>query len=687
MAKKTGNRGMKRLRDEQQVRQRPGVIFGTNDEQGALNGINEIVDNSIDEAREGHGSVINYTVERGEGDINSAEGKQADIFTIEDQGRGLPMDWNEDEGMYDWELALCTMYASGKYDSEQYTQSLGLNGLGLTSMQYASAFMDVYSAYDNKLHYMHFEKGRPVGEMKVAPLPKEYQGQTGTRIRFQPDVEVFPALRHKDILPEIILISLRKQAMQIAGLTINFTHYNYNHTVTLCYKGGIIEYIDSLTDKLMLNKTVYFEDSAVGTDDPVAMPEEYKVNMKMAFNFSRGLGENGNSIGVIEIYHNSSHMFEGGTTVQGFEKGLTQAFTDVAKATGKIGKSERFAYSDIADIMLCVCMTGAPGFRTSFKNQTKGAITNPFIGKAFAQFVYDKMRYWLEQNPTVAGKIVNEVVTNKKAREEGAEVSKKVINKLSKAVSFGNKPKDFKDCSTKVIRDREIYIVEGRSALGSVKLACNPKFQAVLPLRGKPINCLKEKLSRILNNDVITDLYRVLQCGIEAKSDYIDNLPKFDILKLNWGKIIICTDADVDGMHIRCLLILMFLILSPSLLKYGKVYIAETPLFEINWKKEKRSRFAFNDAEKEAVLNDLYALGATDKEITVQRSKGLGENDPEMMSESTMNPLTRRLVPVEYPDEGDEQMMHELLNALLGDDIESRRELIEQYFEACEEAE
>jgi len=380
-------------------------------------------------------------------------------------------------------------------------------------------------------------------------------------------------------------------------------------------------------------------------------------------------------------------MFEGGTTVQGFEKGITQAFTDVAKAMGKIGKSERFVYSDIADIMLCVCMTGAPGFRTSFKNQTKGAITNPFIGKAFAQFVYDKMRYWLEQNQTVAGKIVNEVVTNKKAREEGAEVSKKVINKLSKAVSFGNKPKDFKDCSTKIIRDRELYIVEGRSALGSVKLACNPKFQAVLPLRGKPINCLKEKLSRVLNNEVITDLYRVLQCGIEAKSDYIDNLPKFDILKLNWGKIIICTDADVDGMHIRCLLILMFLILSPSLIKYGKVYIAETPLFEISWKKEKRSRFAFNDAEKEAVLNDLYALGANDKDITVQRSKGLGENDPEMMSESTMNPLTRRLVPVEYPDGGDEQMMHDLLNALLGDDIESRRELIEQYFEMIDEAE
>lgn len=649
------NRGMKRLKDEQQVRQRPGVIFGTNDERGALNGIFELFANSIDEAREGYGNIIRAKIE------------EDNIITVEDEGRGLPMDWNEAEQMYDWELALCTLYASGKYDDSQYSQSLGLNGLGLTSMQFASSFMEVWSTYGGKTRYMKFEKGKPVGELKILPAIKE---GTGTKIRFQPDKDVFPALKVRKLTADMFIIALRKQAMLLDGLVIEIDHYEVNRPLTIKFENGIIEYIESISEKLMLPKTQYFFDEDEGTDDSELYPDLYKVKFRLAFNFSRDAH-------ITEIYHNASHMFERGKTVEGFEKGITLAFTDYAKSVGKLTSRDKFLYKDIDDILICIATSDAPGNRTWFKNQTKGAITNPFIGNSMTQFIYNKFRYWLEQNKSYADKIISEVIANKTAREEGAEVSKKVINTLSKAVSFGNKPKHFKDCSSKNVLEREIYIVEGLSALGSVKLACNPKFQAVLPVRGKIINCLKEKLSRVLKNDIIIDLYRVLGCGIEAKSEYIQDLPKFDLAKLNWGKVIICTDADIDGKHIITLLITMFYVLSPSILKAGKVYIAETPLFEITYKDE--TKFAYDESEKEYILNQLYEAGAKTSQIRIQRSKGLGENDAEMMSISTMQPETRRLIKVEYPE--DDSSLASYFNALLGDDLVTRRELIDEYFE------
>lgn len=658
MSESSNNRGLKRLKDEQQVRQRPGVIFGTNDQYGAFHGVFEVISNSIDEAREGYGKSVRIKVEKD------------NIITVEDDGRGLPMDWNESEQMYNWELALCTMYGSGKYDDAQYSQSLGLNGLGLTSIQYASAFMDVWSTYDGKTHIMHFEKGKPVGKMEVKPAERE---GTGTKIRFQPDAEVFPALKTESLTAEMFLLSLRKQAMLLAGLEIVVEHYELNSPIRLKFDNGIAGYIDALSDKLMM-KTVVFDDTEVGTDDAELYPEPYTVNMRIAFNFSRDAS-------TTEIYHNASHMFEGGKTVEGFEKGITAAFTDYAKNNGKLTKNDKFVYKDIADVLLCIATSDCPGNRTWFKNQTKGAITNPFIGNAFMQFTYNKFRYWLENNSTIAQKVLSEVLTNKTAREEGAEVSRKVINSLSKQVGFGSKPKFFKDCSSKNIAERELYIVEGRSALGSVKLACDPKFQAVIPVRGKPINCLKEKLTRVLKNDIIIELLRVLGCGIEAKNEYIDDLPKFDISKLKWGKVIICTDADIDGFHIRTLMLTMFYVLTPSLLKSGKVYIAETPLYEMTYKKQ--VRFAYDDKEKEKYMEEFRAMGAKDNQIKIERSKGLGENDPEMMAVSTMNPKTRRLIPVDYPQ--DDSTLRDCFSVLLGDDLEDRRELVEYYFDTVNE--
>lgn len=655
------NRNMKRLKDEQQVRKRPAPIFGTNDENGAFHSVDEIIANSIDEAREGYGKIISVTVDEG------------NIVTVDDEGRGLPMDYNEDEQMYNWELALCTLYASGKYDDSQYGQSLGLNGLGLTATQFASSFMDVWSTYGGKTRYIHFEKGRPVGNMKLLDPIK---GGTGTKIRFQPDEEVFPALRHKTLTADMFLPLLNSQAMLHAGLKIIFNHYEIGHEVTFLYEGGMAEFIDKvIEDKTLIPNAVEFFDNATGTDDPETNPEKYKVDMKVAFNFCRDHT-------LVKIYHNGSIMFEGGKTVDGFEAGITKAFTDVARANNKLTRADKFLYKDIESLLICVASTDAPGNRTWFKNQTKGAINNPFIGQAFMEFTYNKVRYWLENNKAFADKVIAEAIISKKAREDGAEVSKKVIRNLSKTVSFTNKPKDFRDCSSKNIFERELYIVEGRSALGSVKLACNPKFQGVMPVRGKPINCLKENVTRALNNDIIIDLYRVFGCGMEVNNKNLQDLPKFDIKKLNWGKLIICTDADVDGMHIRCLIITMMYILSPSLLKSGKVYIAETPLYEMTYKKD--TRFAFDENEKDSIMQEFTNLGAKEGQVKIQRSKGLGENDPEMMSISTMRPDTRRLIPVEYPENDSELITY--FNALLGDDLETRRILIDEYFDLVKES-
>lgn len=655
------NRNMKRLKDEQKVRKRPAPIFGTNDERGAFHSVDEIIANSIDEAREGYGKIISVTVEEG------------NIITVEDEGRGLPMDYNEDEQMYNWELALCTLYASGKYDDSQYGQSLGLNGIGLTATQFASSFMDVWSTYEGKTRYLHFEKGRPVGNMKLLDPIKD---GTGTKIRFQPDVEVFPALRHRALTADMFLPLLNSQAMLHAGLKITFNHYEIGHEVTFLYEGGMAEFIDKvIEDKMLLPNAVEFFDDATGTDDPEANPEEYKVDMRVAFNFCRDHT-------LVKIYHNGAIMAKGGKSVDGFEVGITKAFTDVARANNKLTRADKFLYKDIESFLICIASTDAPGDRTWFEHQTKEAINNPFICQAFMEFTYNKVRYWLGNNKAFADKVIAEAIISKKAREDGAEVSKKVIRNLSKTVSFTNKPKDFRDCSSKNIFERELYIVEGRSALGSVKLACNPKFQGVMPVRGKPINCLKENVTRALSNDIIIDLYRVFGCGMEVTNKNLQDLPKFDIKKLNWGKLIICTDADVDGMHIRCLIITMMYILSPSLLKSGKVYIAETPLYEMTYKKD--TRFAFDENEKASIMQEFINLGAKEGQVKIQRSKGLGENDPEMMSISTMRPDTRRLVPVEYPENDSELITY--FNALLGDDLETRRILIDEYFDLVKES-
>lgn len=674
------DRNMKRLKDEEQVRMRPAVIFGTNDENGALHGVFEIVFNSIDEAREGFGKEITVRVEPGE------------IFTITDHGRGLPMDWNPDEQMYNWELALCTLYASGKYDDDQYGQALGLNGLGLTAMQYASSFMEVYSTYGGKTHVIKCKKGKVLytkDKSDAMQVIEPVMEGTGTIIRFQPDTEVFPALASVTFSKEVIMSELIRQAMLLPGLSITFEHYDLDNPMTFQFDNGAVDYLEALVPKVMVDKTAVFTGSAEGDDkeythgitkdDPLYNP--YVTNFSLTMNFSRS----DEFDGFVEVYHNASLLTERGTSVEGFEAGITRAFNDYARAKGKLTTKENFVYRDISTLLLAVVTSDAPGNRTEFKNQTKKAINNRHIGNAMKQFIYEKVTFWLNNNEANANRVLTEVIANKEAREQADAVSKKVIRRLTQKNTLGNAPEKFVDCVTQVVANRELYIVEGDSALGSVKLARDSKFQAIMPVRGKIINCLKEHITRVLNSDIIIDLFRVLECGMELEGDYLEDIPKFDINKLNYGKILICTDADIDGFHIRTLLITMFYVLAPSIIKSGRLYICDSPLYEIILKiakNDRRTLFAFTEEEKTQIINKAHELGLKDSQIKINRSKGLGENEPDMMSQTTMNPATRHLIPVEWP--ADEKGLVEMFNATLGDDIEARKRLVDDYFDTVD---
>lgn len=667
-------RNLKQFSEEQSIRQRPAPTFGTSDEVGAVNSIDEITANSADEAREGHGDLIKFNVRKPtEDDIKKYNAApEVYIFTIEDDGRGLPMKWNPDDNKYNWELALCTLYATGKSDTSQYSEAVGLNGLGLTATQYASRFMNVWSSYDGETYFMEFRLGKPVGDMKTLPAMKEH----GTKIEFQPDPEVFKALYTVPLSSKLFINKLNSYAMLQAGLVVEFTHPDNDNTITFYYPEGKKEFVDRLLESSdgestkLLTETVEFEEKTTACDYPDRGQTPYDLKLSMAINFKKDFS-------AIQCYHNGSFMSEGGTLVDGFQAGIAGAFTDTAKGLGKLGKSDKFLFKDIEQMLVCVLSSSCPGFLTEFKNQTKCAIKNIDIGKKAMAFVYNKLRFWFDNNKKAADRVIETALMYKKAREEGDAVSKKVISNLTKSIGFGNKPAKFHDCKSKNVLERELFIVEGDSALGSVLQARDSKFQAAIPIRGKIINCLKENLTRVLNSDVINDLYRVLGCGIEIKSKYIKDLPPFDITKLQFDKIIITTDADVDGNHIQCLLLDMFYVLSPSLLRYGKVYIAMTPLYEISYKGE--IKFAYSDKERDEVVNYFVTTyNITTKKVKIQRSKGLGENDADMMAVSTMNPATRKLIQIEYPE--NETVLADIMNALLGDDLESRRVLIDEYF-------
>lgn len=644
MAKKQyDNESIKSLKGPDKVRLRPGVIFGSDSLEGCEHSFFEILSNSIDEAREGYGDLISVTRHRDKS------------ITVVDNGRGIPLDWNSREERYNWELVFCEMYAGGKYDNNagsDYEYSLGLNGLGSCATQFSSEFFDVTVYRDGFKYDLHFEKGYNVGGLKKEAVSRR---RTGTTQHWKPDIEVFTDI---DIPLEYFCDVLKKQAVVNSGVTFELYDEQSKQSFSYTYKDGIADYIKELVGETAFTDIQFCESNAKGRDR--ADKPEYKVKMQAAFCFS-------NSVNVIEYYHNSSFLEYGGAPDKALKAAFVAEVDKYLTAKGKYNKDEsKVTFADIQDSLVFIMNSFSTV--TSYENQTKKAITNKFIQDAMTRFLREKMEVFFIENTIEGEKVLDQILVNKRSREnaERARVASK--KKMTEKMDLSNKVKKFVDCRSKETDERELYIVEGDSALGSVKMARDSEFQAVMPIRGKILNCMKAPLDTVFKNEIITDLLKILGCGVEVSSKNNKEIPHFDLDNLRWSKIIICTDADVDGYQIRTLCLAMFYRLAPTLIRAGKIFIAESPLFEITNKDD--TYFAYTDKEK----NDIVA-GLTGK-VTIQRSKGLGENEPDMMKLTTMDPATRKLIQV-TPADMDETA--ETFSVLLGDDLPARKKHIEEF--------
>ena len=642
-----GNDSISALKGADRVRKRPGVIFGSDGLEGCEHAVFEILSNSIDEAREGHGKVITVTrfLDRS--------------IQVEDAGRGCPVDWNEKEQRYNWELVYCELYAGGKYgngDGDNYEYSLGLNGLGACATQYASRYMDVTVWRDGFEYTLHFERGELVGELGKTPLPKSQAKKTGTRTRWLPDLDVFTDIA---IPAEYFTDVMKRQAVVNAGVTFRFrneTEPGQFEETEFLYENGIMDYVTELAGEGSLTAPVFWQTEKKGRDR--ADKPEYKVKLSAACCFS-------NKVNVIEHYHNSSWLEHGGSPEKAAKSAFVSAIDKYLRDQGKYQKNEsKITWADIEDCLVLVSNNFST--QTSYENQTKKAITNKFVQEAMTEFLRSNLEIYFIENPFDAEKIGEQVLLNKRSREKAEETRLNVKKKLSGSVDIANRVQKFVDCRTKDVDKREIYIVEGDSALGSVKLARDSEYQGIMPVRGKILNCLKADYARIFKSEIITDLIKVLGCGVEVQNKHVKNVAPFDLGNLRWSKVVICTDGDVDGFQIRTLILTMLYRLTPTLIREGYVYIAETPLFEIN--SGDKTWFAYSDKEKNDIVKSLEG-----KKYKIDRSKGLGENDPDMMWLTTMNPETRRLIRV-MPE--DVEQTAAVFDLLLGDNLQGRKDHI-----------
>lgn len=645
MAKKTvyGNDSISSLKGADRVRRRPAVIFGSDGIEGCEHSIFEILSNSIDEAREGFGKEITITC------------FQDHSIEVEDHGRGIPVDFNPKEERYNWELVFCELYAGGKYNNdsdESYEYSLGLNGLGLCSTQYAAEYMDVDIRRDGMRYTLHFEHGENVGGLNKEPYTKK---DTGTKIRWKPDLQVFTDIA---VPWEYYLDMVKRQAIVNEGIRflLRFETDSGFETTEFCYQEGILDHVRELAGEDALTQVQSWQAERRVRDR--ADKPEYKTKINVALAFS-------NRNHVTEYYHNSSWLEHGGAPDKAVRSAFVSQIDAYLKQTGKYNKNEsRIIFADVEDCLILVISSFSN--RTSYENQTKKAITNKGIQEAMTELLRHQLEVFFLENPVEGEKVAAQVLINKRSREDAEKTRLNLKKKLTSNMDVTNRVAKFVDCRSRKTEEREIFIVEGDSALGACKQARDPDFQAIMPIRGKILNCLKADYDRIFKSDIITDLIKVLGCGVEVKSKANKDLSSFDLSLLRWNKVILCTDADVDGFQIRTLLLTMLYRLTPTLIEEGKVFIAESPLFEINCKGQ--TYFAYTELEKGKIMQKLEG-----QKYSIQRSKGLGENEPAMMNLTTMNPATRRLIQV-LPE--DAQKTADVFDLLLGDNLAGRKEFI-----------
>ena len=638
-----GNESITSLKGADRVRKRPAVIFGSDGLEGCEHAVFEILSNSIDEAREGYGSRIITTCYE-DGSIE-----------VQDFGRGMPVDYNPREQRFNWELIFCELYAGGKYNTnegESYEYSLGLNGLGACATQYSSEYMDVEVRRDGTRYTLHFEHGENIGGLTQEPYARK---DTGTTIRFKPDLKVFtdiriPADYYRDIL--------RRQAIVNPNLLFMLRLQNGRSfdTEEFVYQNGIEDYVRELVGEERLTDVQVWSAERRGRDR--ADKPEYKVKLNVALCFS-------NKMNLLEYYHNSSFLEHGGAPEKAVRSAFVAQIDAYLKQNGRYLKNEsKISFQDVQDCLVLVSSSFST--QTSYENQTKKAITNKFIQEAMTEFLRHNLEVYFLENKAEADKLTEQVLINKRSREKAETTRLNLKKTLQSGNDLASRVQSFVDCRSKDVTERELFIVEGKSAMGACIQARNPDFQAIIPVRGKILNCLKAEYDKIFKNEIITDLIKVLGCGVEVKSKANKDLATFDLSLLRFSKVIICTDADVDGFQIRTLILTMLYRLTPTLIEEGRVFIAETPLYEITCKND--TYFAYDDKEKSEILTEIG-----DAKYTIQRSKGLGENDPDMMSMTTMNPATRRLIKVE-PTEAEATSM--MFDVLLGDNLNGRKDFI-----------
>ena len=642
-----GNDSIQSLKGADRVRLRPAVIFGSDGIDGCQHSIFEILSNSIDEARQGFGREITVTRFLD----HSVE--------VEDHGRGIPVDYNNKEERYNWELVFCEMYAGGKYNNdtgESYEYSLGLNGLGLCATQYASEYMDVDIRRDGQRYTLHFERGENVGG-----LHKEAYGKkdTGSKIRWKPDLQVFTDI---DVSLEYYLDTLKRQAVVNAGITFHLKNEvapGKFETTDFCYENGIVDHAREILGEDGLTQVQYWQSEKKVRDRADMALYNVKIHVAAAFS---------NRVHVAEYYHNSSWLEHGGAPDKAVRNAFVYQIDAWLKQNNKYNKNEsKITFQDVEDCLVIVISSFST--QTSYENQTKKAITNKGIQEAMVEMLRHNLEIYFIENPMDAERIAGQVLINKRSREDAEKTRLNIKTKLTGKMDITSRVAELVDCRSKDVKERELFIVEGKSALGAVKQARDSNFQAVMPIRGKILNCLKADYDKIFKSEIITDLIKVLGCGVQVKAKNNKNLGTFDLDNLRWSKVIFCTDADVDGFQIRTLLLTMVYRLAPALIEAGKVYIVESPLYEITSKDE--TYFAYDEREKAEFLKKLEG-----KKYTIQRSKGLGENEPDMMNLTTMNPKTRRLIKV-LP--GDAEEAARMFDMLLGDDLEGRKEYIAQH--------
>lgn len=649
MAKKQeyGNESIKSLKGADRVRKRPAVIFGSDGIDGCEHSIFEIMSNSIDEAREGYGKKIIIT-RYNDGSVE-----------VQDFGRGIPVDYNKNEEKFNWELLFCELYAGGKYDNgkDNYEFSLGLNGLGLCATQYASEYMDAEVKTGGFKYTLHFKHGENIGGLTKEPYGK--RGDTGTKIKWKPDLKVFTDI---NVPVDYFIETIKRQAIVNDGITFIFKNQltaTQFETTEFCYENGIKDYVAEIAGEDAFTTPQYWECERVGRDRDDLDDYKLKIKAALCFSLKRQLKE---------YYHNSSFLEHGGAPEKAFRSAFVSQINAYLKQNNKFNKND--SQINVQDVEECVIfVVSSFSTQTSYENQTKKAITNKFIQEAMTDFFRKQLEVYFIENKMDADKIADQMIINMRSRIKAENTRKTLKTTLQTKIDMTNRIQKFVDCRSKDVNEREIFIVEGDSALGACKQARDANFQALMPVRGKILNCLKSDYDKIFKSDIITDLIKVLGCGVEVKSKAAKDVSMFDMDSLRWNKIMICTDADVDGFQIRTLILTMIYRLMPKLIEAGKVYIAESPLYEVTCKDQ--TYFAYNEIEMDSIKEQLG-----DSKYTVQRSKGLGENEADMMSLTTMNPATRRLIKV---TPSDAEATAQVFDLLLGDNLDGRKEYIANY--------